>query len=167
MTRVAQNIPAPKKFYEKASTEKIEGDVFAVMLDGRIAKTPKRHPLATRSHELSLAIAKEWEQVDEVIDTTQMPLTKLLATVIDLQTEARGEWIQEVLNFLKSDLVCYRAIEPTELVNRQLDIWTPYIEDWQSRFGAALKTTAGIVAVSQSEEAINACLLYTSDAADE
>ena len=54
----------------------------------------------------------------------------------------------------------YRANEPAELVKRQQEIWNPYIDRWKSLLGVSLRTTAGIIAVTQSDEAIGAARAY-------
>jgi len=154
MTQVVQGVEAPKRFYENAEVAPYENNLFAITLDGRAAKTPKRLPLVTQHENLAKAVAEEWNEVEDAIDTSRMPLTKLLATLIDLGERARADWIQVVLNYLQSDLICYRASEPAALVERQYEIWSPFADAWANRFGVKLETTAGIVAVKQPDEAI-------------
>ena len=160
MTQVSQSVEAPKRFYKMAEVTRSDDGGFAIALDGRAAKTPKRLPLATPYETLANAVAEEWNIVENVIDTSHMPLTKLLSTLIDLGEFERSAWTQEILNFLQSDLLCYRASEPATLVERQDEIWNPFADAWATRFGAKLNTTTGVMAVKQSDEAVAAAAEY-------
>ncbi len=158
MTEIAREKPTLKRFYKEVSVKPLEegSDKFALALDGRIAKTPKRSPLAWANEKMVAAVAEEWAAADEEIDTTIMPLTRLLTTTIDFGDDARDALCKEVLNFLGSDLLCYHATAPAVLVERQAEIWTPYLDKWSDRFGVRLAVASGIMAVDQPQEAIAA-----------
>lgn len=54
-----------KKFYKKATVQKVESPehekhIYAVLLDGRIVKTPLRNKLALPTYELAFAVAHEF-----------------------------------------------------------------------------------------------------------
>ena len=162
MTQIANEKPVLKKFYKKVSLTQSDDapGAFALALDGRIAKTPKRAPLAWAREDLMQAVAQEWDGAQEVIDTSAMPLTRILTTIIDFGDEARQALCDEVLSFLGSDLVCYFAATPAALIERQEKIWTPYLNRWSAHFGAELSVAKGIVAVDQPEEAKKAAQAY-------
>jgi len=143
---------APKRFYERAAAE--EGaDGFAILLDGRAAKTPARNPLAAPTRALGEAVAAEWARQGERIDRLAMPLTRLLATALDNGVADRAAWIDIVAGYLRTDLVCYRAEGPAGLVDRQNAVWTPFLDRFAERFGVRLALAAGVVAVDQPPEA--------------
>ncbi len=144
--------PRITKFYKKVSVEACEQG-FGVCLDGKQAKTLSRKPLATHSHQLADAVADEWRAQGDHIERHAMPLTGMLSSVIESGAEKQAEWREEVLNYLCSDLLCYRAETPSALVDRPCEIWDPYLSWFQVQFGASLISTSGVISVEQPEEA--------------
>ena len=55
----------------------------------------------------------------ETIRPDAMPLTRLASTAIDRMPAQRQAAIDELIAYAYTDLVCYRAAEPFELVQRQ------------------------------------------------
>src|SRR5258707_9752397 len=72
----------PKRFYKKVSAEEKDGG-FALLLDGKTARTPARKPLTLPSRALARAIAAEWDGQESDIDPAKMPLTRLANLAID------------------------------------------------------------------------------------
>ncbi len=154
MTRLGEGRPLPKRFFETANVVRNADGLFEVRLDGRLARTPARAAFAHGSRALMDAIAGEWEAAVDVVDTERMPLTKALATVIDLGARDAATWRETLVKYLRTDLLCYRASEPAALVERQKAAWDPYLDWWAELTGARLAVTAGVMAVPQPEAAI-------------
>ena len=77
-----------------------------------------------------------------------MPSTDANTAVEHVKGE-RPAVIDHVLKYAGTDLLCYRAEEPSELRDRQHDAWQPLL-DWAAEtFGAHLVVTAGVVPVEQ------------------
>jgi chaperone required for assembly of F1-ATPase len=144
-----------KRFYKDASVGALDG-AFAILLDGRPAKTPRRAPIAAPSRPLADAIAAEWAGAGDAVRFDDLRLTRLTATAIDLGAEQAPEWRAELARFAGSDLICYRAQGPEALLRRQRDAWDPFIAWARSELGAPFVTTQGVVAVAQPELAIDA-----------
>ena len=140
--------PAPKRFYETVSLD-ADSDGFALKLDGRAAKTRARAPFVMPTAALSDAIAQEWRACGPQIRFDAMPLTRLRMTVIDRAAAERETWRRIILDYLQSDLLVYRAVEPEALVRRQADAWDPVLSDLARACGFTLTVTAGIVHVAQ------------------
>ncbi|MEO1013697.1 MAG: ATP12 family protein [Pseudomonadota bacterium] len=146
-----QGSSAPKRFYAKAFVEPAENG-FAVLLDGRTARTRRGAPLGGASRRLVDAVAAEWEAQGARIEPQTMPLTRLLSTSIDLGEAESDKWRARVAAFLKADALCYRADAPAELAARQASVWDPYI-DWAGElFGGRLLVTTGVGFVAQPTE---------------
>ncbi|WP_165793884.1 ATP12 family chaperone protein [Hyphococcus luteus] len=145
----------PKRFYKEVAVVEHEGR-HGVALDGRKTKTRGRNVLAAPTPALAEAVAAEWDLQGEHIDRTTMPLTAMLSAAIDGGEEDLQAWREEIVKYLGSDLVCYRADAPAVLAERQAAIWDPYIEFMRREFGAILVTTAGIVAVPQADASFSA-----------
>lgn len=141
-----------KRFYKDVS---VGGD-FSVLLDGKPIKTPAKAKLALPTLGLAQAVADEWRSQGAHVVPATMPLTKLANTAIDRARSLRDDIAADLLGFGKSDLLCYRAIEPAELIEREQAAWDPLLDWAHEVFGARLKTTYGVGHIEQDPEAIAA-----------
>ena len=146
---------ATKRFYKEVSLEAVT-DGFCVLLDGRIARTPGHNALEAPTKALADAVAKEWEAQDERLNHREMRLTALLAKAIDGGDAAASEGRQEILRYLETDALCYRADAPQKLVKRQAELWDPFLEWFHKDFGLDVVVTNGVMAVTQPAELIEA-----------
>lgn len=140
----------PKRFYKQVAVMPHEKR-FGIALDGRLAKTMGRKVLSAPTQALADAVAGEWAAQGEHIERTSMPLTGMLSAAIDGGADDAESWREEIVKYLGSDLVCYRADQPQALAERQAAVWNPYIEFMRAEFGAILVTTAGVMAVPQAD----------------
>jgi len=142
-----------RRFYASATVgEDDEG--FAVLLDGRRARTPAHQVLVAPTRALAEALAAEWENQHEVVDPTQMPLTRLSNSIIDGVAKAPAPVAAEVAAYLHSDLLCYQADAPEGLVARQAAHWDPVIAWARDGLGAAFIVSQGVMFVAQPDEAL-------------
>jgi chaperone required for assembly of F1-ATPase len=144
-----------KRFYRSAAVA--DGETgFTVALDEKPVSTPAKRPLAVPTRALADAIADEWLAQGETIEPRSLPLTRLASIALDLVAPRREAVIAEVVKYAGTDLVCYRADHPPDLVERQHAAWQPLI-DWATlRFDAPLRVTEGVLPVAQSETALRA-----------
>ncbi len=144
-----------KRFYESAGVAQ-NGDLFEVTLDGKPVRTPSRRPLATPSHDLSQAIANEWQAQTDVIDPANMPLTRLANSIIDGVADAPELVRDEIVKYLGSDLLFYRADGPERLIERQAAAWDPVVGWAAQDLGARFIMVEGVVFAAQPNEAVKA-----------
>lgn len=145
-----------KRFYDEVKVAPAEGaEGWRILLDGKALRTKKREPLTVDDHALALALAEEWRAQGEFLDPAATPLTHLASAAQDNDDDGAA-WKRDILDYLGSDLLCYRATAPAGLVERQAVSWDPYLSWLRSECGAALVTTSGIVAVAQPEISIEA-----------
>src|SRR5438105_8004049 len=104
-----------KRVYKQATARAAEGG-WGVALDGRPMRTPARHELVVPSAALAAAIAAEWAAQQDDIRPATMPLTRLAATAIDRTRTQRDLVIAEAANYVGTDLVCYPADHPPDLI---------------------------------------------------
>ena len=143
----------PKRFYKRVSVEATP-DGETVMLDGRPARTPARRVLALPNRALAEAAAEEWAAQENVVDPGSMPLTRLVNAAIDGVANNPQAVSDDVLRYAASDLVCYRAEYPAGLLDEQARHWDPLVAWLRECFGVRLAATAGVMHVSQPEEAL-------------
>lgn len=157
-TEAAQRAMRPdlrKRFFKEARVQEENGG-FCVTLDGRAIRTPARKLLAVPTRALAQALADEWQAQLEVIDPAKMPLTRLANSIIDGVTDSCAAVADDILKYLASDLLFYRADGPARLVERQQQMWDPLLVWAREAFGAHFILAQGVVHVNQPEDSIAA-----------
>lgn len=143
-----ETVALPKRFYTSVATAP-EGAAFAVQLDGRSIKTPKKALLAVPTQALANAIAAEWAAQAEVIDPTSMPITRLANTTFDAVIPNMASVRADIVDFSGSDALCYRASEPMALVARQAEVWDPILAWAAQTLNARFRTQIGVIHIDQ------------------
>ena len=144
-----------KRFYQSAGVV-ANDDVFEVTLDGKPVRTPLRRPLAAPNRKLAEAIAGEWQAQTGTIDPARMPLTRLANSVVDGVADARDSVVEDIVKYLGSDLLFYRADGPEGLTKRQEKAWDPVVHWAAKELGARFIMIEGVVFAAQPEEAVSA-----------
>jgi chaperone required for assembly of F1-ATPase len=144
-----------RRFYEGVDV-KPDGAAFAVTLDGRTLRTPKKALLAAPTRALAVAVAEEWRAQREAIRPETMPLTRLCNVALDFAPAARAELIAGVVKFAETDLVCHRASAPALLVMRQQALWAPLLAWAYEALDVRLASGEGVMALAQPPEALAA-----------
>ena len=142
-----------KRFWKEAAAVAEDGG-WGVALDGKPIRTPGREPLAVPSEPLTQAIAEEWNSVSETVDPRQMRLTGLANAAIDRVAPDPESFAADLARYGESDLTCYRADTPRELIARQAEVWDPLLAWGRRRFDVDFRTTCGIVHVAQPEATV-------------
>lgn len=141
-----------KRFWKHASaqpTSEPTGGGWGVALDARPLKTPQGRTLCVPTQSLAAAIAREWDGQGEQVQPTLLPLTRIAATALDRMVTERAAIIDELARFAESDLICYFAAEPAELVAAQQAGWAPWRAWAATRHGLALQATTGMMPLTQ------------------
>jgi chaperone required for assembly of F1-ATPase len=148
--------PTRKRFYKSATVAEEEAGAYSIQLDGRRVKTPAGKALTVPTRGLADAIAAEWNAQGETISPARLPLTKLANTAIDAVPDRKAEVVDEIVKFAASDLVCYRASYPAELVAAQARAWDPILIWMKATYRAAFLTASGIAHVAQPAGSLEA-----------
>lgn len=140
--------PLPKRFYKDATAAPHAG-VWRIMLDGRPVRTPAKRELVAADAALAASVAAEWQSQGERIDPGSMPLTKLLNTAIDGVAGREAEVAADIVSYAGNDLICYFAVAPDDLVERQAQRWGA-VHTWaEQAFGIRLVLAEGVMPVAQ------------------
>ncbi len=83
-----------------------------------------------------------------------MPMTRLANTIIDGVAAAQDEIASDIIKYLGSDLVCYRAATPKALVTRQSLHWDPILAWAKAALGAEFAAVQGITHFRQPDQTI-------------
>jgi chaperone required for assembly of F1-ATPase len=147
--------PLPKRFYEHASCELRDG-LFVLLLDGKLAHTPRRHPLAVSHESIAVRLVSEWQAQEGVINPSTMPLTRLINVALDAVAGEMESVRAEVVKYAASDALCYRASTPEELVTAQNQAWDGVVKWAQNHFGTPLHLSHSLTHVAQEPTFLNA-----------
>jgi len=146
-----------QRFYKSVSvTPPHAASGFLVMLDNRPVKTPARQSLRLPSAALAQAVSAEWDAQQDQITPANMPLTQIAATALDRVAPNAQVYASRIAAYGETDLVCYRADSPQELVARQSETWQPLVDWVADEFSAPLMVTDGVAPVVQPAETLAA-----------
>lgn len=130
-----------KRFWTSVTLD----DARIVHLDGKPVRTPGRVPLAVPTRVLAEAVADEWRAVEGEIDPRGMPLTGLANAAIDRVSPDPALFARGLAAYAESDLLCYRAEGPDDLVAMQRAGWDPLLDWARGRYDVHIETVTGIV----------------------
>ncbi len=147
--------PQRKRFYTQAAVADTS-DGFAVRLDGKPVRTPSGRALVVPSRPIAEAIAAEWEAQQTFIHPLTMPLTRLANSVIEAVVDRVDAIAEDILNYLGSDLLFYRAGHPEALAAREAAAWDPVLFWAAGALGAHFILAQGVMHVRQPDSAIAA-----------
>jgi chaperone required for assembly of F1-ATPase len=142
-----------RRFWTMASAVPVEGG-FTVHLDGRPVRTPLKAPLVLPTLALAEAVAAEWDAQDGKVNPETMPFTRTANSAIDKVAPQFDAVAAMLAEYGGSDLLCYRAEGPPELVARQAEAWDPILIWAYETFGADLVVTTGVIHVAQAPESL-------------
>jgi len=144
----------PKRFY-RAVEVAAQAQGYAVLLDGRMPKSPARSPLVAPTRALAERLAMEWDAQVEMIDTMTMPTVRMAYTAIDRVPLTRDAVADEVSRFGGSDVICHFAESPADLVEAEQRAWTPWIDWAQTSLGVTLEPVSGVSVKAQAPEVLS------------
>jgi chaperone required for assembly of F1-ATPase len=139
---------AAKRFWDRAEVVTAEQG-FTVSLDGRALKTPAKTAFWVPTEGLAQAVAAEWQAQDVKIRPETMPFTRTANSALDKVLPQFGAVADMLGGYGGTDLLCYRAASPQELVARQAAAWDPLLDWSDAQFGARLVVTTGVMPVNQ------------------
>jgi chaperone required for assembly of F1-ATPase len=154
-----------RRFYQTVEVAPAD-DGHHLLLDGHPLRTPAKRLLALPAAGLAEALAGEWRAQGEVVQPQAMPLTRLASTAQDRMPALRAAAIEEAVGYAGTDLLCYRAAAPLDLVERQSRVWQPLLEWAASVYGARLAVTTSLLPVAQPDAAIRGLRAAVENLAD-
>ncbi|WP_120633896.1 ATP12 family chaperone protein [Ruegeria sp. EL01] len=143
----------PKRFWTESAVVEADGG-YTVELDGSRVKTPARETLTLPTRAMAEAVGAEWDAQDKVVDPALMPFTRTANAAIDKVRIQHREVADMLADYGDSDLLCYRATHPQELLNKQSAEWDPALDWAADTFSARLVPVSGVLHQPQSDEAL-------------
>lgn len=148
-----------KRFWDTASLETTTAG-YRILLDGRPMHLPTGKVLQVGPLALAQAIAAEWQAAGGSkggeMSFADTPLTRLAGTAVERIAHDPLPTVDAIARYGETDLLCYRAEHPPELVQRQAQYWQPWL-DWAAlALDAPLRVTTGVGYVHQHHDSIAA-----------
>ena len=122
---------------------------LGVRLDGRPVRTPGRLTLVLPNPALAEAVAEEWRAVEGDVDPRTMSLTGLANAAIERVAPDPAAFAAQLAAYGESDLLCYRADSPPDLVARQNTAWNPPLDWAEGRYAVQFELATGVMHRSQ------------------
>lgn len=138
-----------KRFYENVDVAKAADGGWQVTLDGRGLRTVKGTPQIVPTRNLAQALAREWADQSEDIDTSRFVHRDQTDFAIDIVANKPEESIDTLIGYAETDTLCYRADPEEPLFARQLAVWEPLIERVEQAHDVRFTRVSGIVHRSQ------------------
>jgi chaperone required for assembly of F1-ATPase len=142
-----------KRFYREVVTAPADWG-YTVRLDARPVKTPRQRPLILPTPALAERVAAEWAAQGETVAPDTMRVNRLATTAIDLMPDRRTGAIEQVVEYVETDLLCYRAAFPAALADAQARHWDPPLAWLAATHGIRLETTASMTPLDPPATAI-------------
>ena len=142
-----------KRFWTETRVEEVDGG-FTVRLDGRAVKTPAKTLLVVPTRAMADQIAAEWDAQQGRVDPRTMPWTRSANAALDKVGTQFAEVATLLAAYGDTDLLCYRAEGPAELVLRQTEGWDPLLAWCATALNAPLSATTGVMPVGQPAESL-------------
>jgi chaperone required for assembly of F1-ATPase len=142
-----------KRFYKDVTVGAVGGG-FAVLLDGRAVKTPKRAGQVVPTPALAEALAAEWAAQGETLDPRAFRFRDHADYALDIVGTERAETIAKLLAFGETDTLCYRAEPGEALFRRQEARWEPLLRALEAREGVRFVRISGVLHRPQPQETL-------------
>lgn len=115
-------------------------------------RTPAGQPVIVPTPALAQAIEREWVGQGQKIDAARLRLSPLVYVALDMATAQRDAMLEDIIPYIDTDLVCYRAGDNAVLSQRQAEGLDPVIAWLLEFFSLRLLTTHGIMPVLQPQK---------------
>ena len=147
------NVALQKRFWENVTVREATSG-FCIFLDEKPLKTPLKTLLVAPNRAVADGIAAEWDGVQDKLNLAQMHLTRCANATIDKVAHEHGAVAGLLAEYGGTDLLCYRAKTPQELVLRQSEAWDPLLEWIAKTHGVNLLPVSGVMFQPQPADSL-------------
>lgn len=146
----------PQKRWWKSVVVMRSGDGFALQLDSDLLRTPGGREFIVPRRELADLVAAEWSTVEGSLVWPDMHLTRLSNAAMDVVPDRQEEMVESIIGYASSDLICYRAADPPDLVTLQSGSWDHVIGRFRDHWDVEIRVTVGMMPIEQPAETVEA-----------
>jgi chaperone required for assembly of F1-ATPase len=144
-----------KKFWKTVEVSELTTDSYQILLDKKILKTPMQNDLTFPNYRISYETSLEWDINSNELDTDKMVFFGIFSTAIDRIVNERVLYINEIMKFVDTDMICYKAEKPNELVELQNKHWNPILLIIKRYIGLEIEFFRGVMPRNQNKQIHN------------
>ena len=154
-----------KRFYKDVSVAP-EGTGWRVLLDGKAIRTPAKAAQLVPSEALAQVMALEWSAQGPQIDPAAFIFRDMTDYAIDVVARDPAAAAADLLRYVETDTLCYRADAGEALHERQTQVWEPLLNAAEARWDVHFERVEGILHRPQPEATLTrmAAVLVPLDA---
>ena len=141
-----------KKFWKKIEIRQSSSKKFHLLLDNKKLTTPMKKELVLPSEILVNEVLREWDQNSDNINKDDLVFYGVLSTAIDKVNLEKDAYVNDIIDFIDTDLICYRAESPNDLIALQNKSWNPILLLIEKYIDVKIKVFKGIMPSNQDQK---------------
>ena len=141
-----------KKKCSKVSIH-LNKNFYNISLDKQFLKSPENNVFEFNSLTLAKLMKTEIEECKNGYNLNKLLLFNIFSLAVDKIQKDKKKYINEMCKYAFTDLICYRANEPDELVKLQKTLWDPIL-NILGKMNLKFKIFYGIIPRDQSKASI-------------
>ena len=141
-----------KKFWKKIEIRQSSSKKFHLLLDNKKLTTPMKKELVLPSEILVNEVLREWDQNSDNINIDDLVFYGVLSTAIDKVNLKKDAYVNDIIDFIDTDLICYRAESPNDLIALQNKIWNPILLLIEKYIDVKIKVFKGVMPSNQDQK---------------
>jgi chaperone required for assembly of F1-ATPase len=138
----------------KFSIIKAKNSKYCIQINSKLAKSPKGNLIELPNIKLAKIVLDNYKLKLETKNINIVSPIKLTNTAIDKIKFEKVNYINEMVSYLNSDVVCYFSAAPDDLVERQKQLWLPIVHFMMKFYDINLIYTSDISALNQNESSL-------------
>ena len=141
-----------KKFWKKIEIRQFSSKKFHLLLDNKKLTTPMKKELVLPSEILVNEVLREWDQNSDNINIDDLVFYGVLSTAIDKVNLEKDAYVNDIIDFIDTDLICYRAESPNDLIALQNKSWNPILLLIEKYIDVKIKVFKGVMPSNQDQK---------------
>jgi chaperone required for assembly of F1-ATPase len=141
-----------KKLWKTVEIKEFENNTFQLLLDKNFLKTPLQNKLIFLNYDSAYETSLEWDVDEDILNTDDMISYGIYSTAIDRISNDRQLFINEITEFIDTDMICYRADKPVELCQLQNLKWDPILLTIKGYIDIKIGVFQGIIPKKQNTQ---------------
>jgi len=141
-----------KKFWKKIEIRQSSSKKFHLLLDNKKLTTPMKKELVLPSEILVNEVLREWDQNSDNINIDDLVFYGVLSTAIDKVNLKKDPYVNDIIDFIDTDLICYRAESPNDLIALQNKSWNPILLLIEKYIDVKIKVFKGVMPSNQDQK---------------
>lgn len=142
-----------KRFWKDVNITQTDAG-FGIQLDQHHLRTPEKAMFIVPTRVLAEMVRDEWDAPEGEVDVSIMHATRIANATIDTIQVNTQTVVDGIAEYGGTDLLCYRADSPAELIARQAAAWDPILAWAAQDLNAPLNVTTGVMYVAQPDQSV-------------